>query len=86
MGKREPLAFLSTNIIEARFATGAPSEDIKLGSHRPSPQLESVLAKVSLEDSGPYESDEFPLICKPTQCIFCLGNERKLYYGRSFEY
>ena len=28
----------------------------------------------------------FPLICKPTQCLFCLGNEHKSYLGRMFEY
>ena len=29
------------------------------------------------------KTDHFPLACKPTQC---LGNERKSYEGRTFEY
>lgn len=32
------------------------------------------------------KTDKFPLVCKPTQCIFCLGNERKSHGGRTFEY
>ena len=36
-----------------------------------------------LEDS---EEDRFPLVCKPTQYIFCLGNKDKSYLGRIFEY
>ncbi|KAL8997376.1 MAG: hypothetical protein Q9188_006340 [Gyalolechia gomerana] len=31
-------------------------------------------------------TDRFPLVCKPTQCIFCLGNEHKSDQGRTFEY
>ncbi|KAL9121382.1 MAG: hypothetical protein Q9187_002066 [Circinaria calcarea] len=30
--------------------------------------------------------DLFPIICKPTQCTFCLGNEAKSYGERMFEY
>lgn len=32
------------------------------------------------------KTDHFPLVWKPTQCIFCLGNERKSHGGRTFEY
>lgn len=32
------------------------------------------------------KTDRFPLVCKPAQCIFCLGDERKSYEGRMFEY
>lgn len=32
------------------------------------------------------ERDRFPLVCKPTQCIFCLGNECKPHQERIFEY
>jgi len=40
------------------------------------------LAKDSEEDTTDY----FPLICRPTQCPFCLGEERKSYEDRTFEY
>ena len=42
--------------------------------------------KTSREDSEGDRHDRFPLVCKPTQCIFCLGNERKSYQGRTAEY
>ena len=29
---------------------------------------------------------EFPMICKPTQCVWCLGDTRKTYEARKFEY
>lgn len=38
------------------------------------------------EDSEDDKNDRIPLVCKPTQCIFCLGNERKSHLGRMFEY
>ena len=37
-------------------------------------------------DPSPDTTDRFPLVCKPTQCTFCLGNVRKLYLERIFEY
>ena len=30
--------------------------------------------------------DLFPLVCKKSQCIFCLGDERKPYEQRTFNY
>jgi hypothetical protein len=38
------------------------------------------------EDSEEDTTDYFPLICRPTQCPFCLGEERKSYEDRTFEY
>ena len=32
------------------------------------------------------KTNKYPLVCKPTQCIFCLGDERKSQGGRIFEY
>jgi len=40
----------------------------------------------SSEDSIENRKDEFPLVCKLKQCIFCLENERKPYEQRVFEY
>ena len=37
-------------------------------------------------DSEEDIKDRFPLICEPTVCIFCLGNEGKSYLGRTFGY
>lgn len=42
--------------------------------------------KTSPEDSEEDRHDRFPLVCKPTQCVFCLGNERKSYQGWTAEY
>ena len=30
--------------------------------------------------------DDFPMVCRTTQCLFCLGDERLLYQHRVFEY
>ena len=30
--------------------------------------------------------DYFPLICEESRCIFCLGDERKIYQRRTFNY
>ena len=36
------------------------------------------------------DSDEgakdFPVVCRPTQCPFCLGNESLPYHHRVYEY
>ena len=40
----------------------------------------------SSEDSTENRKDHFPLVCKPTQCIFCLGNEHRPYEERVYEY
>ncbi len=56
--------------------------------HRARPRLtpSSTESMTSLGDSEEDINDRFPLVCKPTQCIFCLGNESKSYPGRMFEY
>ena len=43
-------------------------------------------AETSEDELSRSKLDDFPLICKSTHCIFCLGNESKSYTGRSFEY
>ena len=40
----------------------------------------------SSEDSTESRKDHFPLVCKLTQCIFCLGNEHRPYAERVYEY
>ena len=42
----------------------------------------SVKQKESEEDT----KDDFPTVCRPTQCLFCLGDERLPYQQRVFEY
>ena len=39
--------------------------------------IHSMTLMKSLSDSEKNNNNRFFLICKPTQCIFCLGNERK---------
>ena len=34
---------------------------------------------------GPAKED-FPMVCKPRQCIWCLGDTRKTFKARVFEY
>ena len=40
----------------------------------------------SLEPEVKREAAEFPLVCMPRQCIFCLGDPRKTYDARTFQY
>ena len=39
-----------------------------------------------IDSSEDTERDHFPLVCKKSQCIFCLGDERKTYQRRTFNY
>lgn len=56
--------------------------------HRARPRLTrpSTESMTSPGTSDEDIKDRFPVVCKPTQCIFCLGNESKSYPGRMFEY
>ena len=48
------------------------------------PKKTAETSKNELSQLNPAE--EFPLTCKPTQCIFCLNNESKSHAERNFEY
>lgn len=37
-------------------------------------------------ESGEDAKDYFPMVCRPTQCLFCLGDDRLPYLHRIFEY
>ena len=39
-----------------------------------------------IDSSEDAVEDLFPLVCKKSQCIFCLGDERKPYQERIFNY
>lgn len=56
--------------------------------HRAQPGLPptSTETTTSLGNSEKDTKDRFPLVCKPTQCIFCLGNESKSYPAWMFQY
>lgn len=73
---------------QARVALCGRQESRHHGRPRSTHQpRESIIApKEFLKVSEDDKKDRFPLVCKPTQCIFCLGNERKSYQGRTFEY
>lgn len=45
-----------------------------------------IFFKTFLKNSKKNKHDRFFLICKFTQCIFCLDNERKFYQKRTAEY
>ena len=73
--------------LQARVALCGRLETRRRSQPRFIHQLSELMTppKESLEGSKD-KKDHFPLVCKPTQCIFCLGNERKSYRGRTFEY
>lgn len=52
----------------------------------PEPPIDPDESDAVWADPDAGEEHQFPVVCKPTQCIFCLGDERKLYQGRIAEY
>ena len=69
--------------IEARTALCCRREAQRRG--RP-----KVIVKEENKDSGIGSSDDgatdFPIVCRPTQCLFCLGMENLPYHHRVYEY
>lgn len=70
--------------IEARIALCTRQES-RHRNQRPS-KVEPARPETNLEATKARDHASYPLICKPKQCIFCLGNDRKSYEGRTFEY
>lgn len=68
--------------LRARIALCARQES----RHRARPALAHRSMGSMTSPSQEDIKDRFPLVCKPTLCIFCLGNEGKSYLGRTFEY
>lgn len=69
--------------IEARAALCHRQESRR---RRPRYHIKQEEADASSGDLAEKRMNRFPLVCKPTQCIFCLGNESKPYHERIFEY
>ena len=69
--------------IEARAALCHRQESRR---RRPQYYIKQEEADTSSGDLAEERVDQFPLVYKPTQCIFCLGNESKPYHERIFEY
>ena len=66
--------------LRARVALCSRQESRRSRPRSTPPSRESMTApKTSSEDSEENTKELFPLVCKPTQCIFCLGNERQSY-------
>ena len=70
--------------IEARAALCRRQESRR--HRRPQSHVKREEPDSSLGDSTEERKGRFPLICKPTQCIFCLGNASKPYEERLYEY
>ena len=69
--------------IEARAALCHRQESRR---RRPQYYIKQEEADTSSGDLAEERVNRFPLMYKPTQCIFCLGNESKPYHKRVFEY
>jgi hypothetical protein len=70
--------------IEALAALCPQQETQRRG--RPERNVEQEESEMSLVDLEENIVDPFPMECKSKQCIFCLGDERKLYKDRTLEY
>jgi len=80
---------ISVHAIEARVALSLRQETRHRRNARRSIPSASDATTESCAPSrslSPKSEYDFPLICKPKQCIFCLGNERLSTDGRTFEY
>ena len=74
--------------LRARVAFCGRQESRRSSQRRSVDQSSGLITplKGSSESSEEDKTDLFSLVCKPTQCIFCLGDERKSYEGRMFRY
>ena len=70
--------------IEARTALCHRREAQRRG--RPKATIKQEESDGARNDSDKGPDDEFPMVCRPTQCPFCLGNESLPYHHRIYEY
>jgi len=70
--------------IEARAALCHRRETQRRG--RPKSTANQEESEDALKESEEDAKDEFPMVCRPTQCMFCLGDERLPYLHRVYEY
>jgi len=69
--------------IEARAALCHRRETQRRG--RPKSTIKQEESEGAVNESEDTK-DDFPMVCRPTQCPFCLGDERLPYQHRVFEY
>ena len=70
--------------IEARAALCGRRETQRRG--RPKSTVTQEESEVAVNDFEEDTKDDFPMVCRPTQCPFCLGDERLPYHHRVYEY
>lgn len=69
--------------IEARTALCHRREAQRRG--RPKANIKQEDSDGAIEDFA-GGAKEFPMVCRPTQCLFCLGNESLPFHHRVYEY
>jgi len=69
--------------IEARAALCRRQETRR---YRPRLTVKQQRADSSTDELDSGVVDLFPIECRPKQCIFCLGDDRKPYLERTYEY
>ncbi len=70
--------------IDARAALCYRRETQRRG--RPKATIKQEESEGVVSESGEDAKDYFPMVCRPTQCLFCLGDDRLPYLHRIFEY
>lgn len=70
--------------IKARAALCDRRETQRRG--RPKTTLKQEESEGAADELEEDTKDDFPTACRPTQCLFCLGDERLPYQYRVFEY
>lgn len=70
--------------IEARAALCSRRETQRRG--RPKITVKQQESKGAVNELEEDEKKDFSMVCRPTQCLFCLGDEMLPYSHRIFEY
>jgi len=70
--------------IEARAALCDRRETQRRG--RPKSTVQQEESEGAVNESEEDAKYDFPVVCRPTQCPFCLGDERLPYLHRIYEY
>jgi hypothetical protein len=83
---RKPTGLSASEIRQRRV--DAVAEMVKLCHRQETRRPRRIPARAKKPPAPKVEKiviikDQYPLVCKPTQCPFCLGNERKTYPDRT---
>jgi hypothetical protein len=79
-----PQAIVSRKVIAINLMIALASrQELQTRKPRSVPASKDLIMKESPASEPSQPADEFPVVCKKTQCIVCIGNERLSYEQRT---